>query len=167
MVKEFGFDLAVEAQKDINSSWYLVEQIFQDTGIGTKVNIFTGYAGIQSFEDLILCLQNMYIYKKAGLIFEKLSISNDYPYLSKIPKKYHSLFSVISKKNLLEYLETKDDSYYAMLSLKKGVINSAAFCEDLLNYMFTYFGGDIIKFFFFDISKMNMIHFRKWQNKGL
>jgi len=139
MVKEFGFDLAVEAQKDINSSWYLVEQIFQDTGIGTKVNIFTGYAGIQSFEDLILCLQNMYIYKKAGLIFEKLSISNDCPYLDKIPKKYHSLFSVISKKNLLEYLETKDYSYYAMLSLKKGVMNSAAFCEDLLNYMFTNF----------------------------
>ena len=95
MVKDFGFELAVDAQKDINSSWYLVEQIFQDTGITTKVNIFTGYAGIQSFDHLLLCLQNIQIYKKAGLIFEKLSISDDCPYLNKIPKKYHNLFSVI------------------------------------------------------------------------
>ncbi len=137
MVLEFGFDLAVAAQKDINSTWYLIEQIFQETGISTKVNIFTGYAGIQSFEHLVLCLSNLQIYKKAGLIFEKLSVSDSCPFLDKIPKKYHSLFSVISKKNLLDYLETTDDSYYAMLSLKKGVMNSAEFCEDLLNHMYS------------------------------
>lgn len=137
MVLEFGFDLAVAAQKDINSTWYLIDQIFQETGIPTKVNIFTGYAGIQSFNHLILCLQNLQIYKKAGLIFEKLSISDSCPFLDKIPKKYHNLFSIISKKNLLEYLETKDDSYFAMLSLKKGVMNSAEFCEDLFNHMYS------------------------------
>jgi len=134
MVKEFGYELAISAQKDINSTWFLLEEIFQETSINTKISIFTGYAGIQTYEDLLIHLQNTLIYKKGGLIYEKLSISSDSPYLNKIPKKYHNLFSLISKKNLLDYLETKDGSYQAMISTKKGVMNSAEFCEDMVEY---------------------------------
>jgi len=136
LVKEFGFELAVAAQKDINSAWYLLEQIYQETGLTTKIAISNGYAGIQSYQDLITHLQNAQVYKKAGLIYEKLSIADDCPYLEKIPQKYHSLFSIIKKKNLLEYLETNDQAYYAMVSIKKGVLNSALFCEDLLTFLF-------------------------------
>lgn len=147
LVKEFGFEMATKAQKDINSAWYLLEQIYQETGITTKIAISNGYAGIQSYQDLILHLQNAQIYKKAGLIYEKLSIADDCPYLNEIPQKYHNLFSVIKKKNLLDYLETNDESYYAMISIKKGVMNSALFCEDLLTFLLKNYSN---RFNFFD-----------------
>jgi glycerol-3-phosphate dehydrogenase len=92
LVKEFGFEMAVSAQKDINSSWFLLEQIYQDTGITTNISISNGYAGIQTYEDLVTFLQNAQVYKKANLTHEKLSIADDCPYLEKIPQKFHNLF---------------------------------------------------------------------------
>lgn len=158
LVKEFGFEMAVAAQKDINSAWYLLEQIYQDTGITTSISISNGYAGIQSYEDLVTHLQNAQVYKKAGLTYEKLSIADDCPYLEKIPQKFHNLFSVIKKKDLLEFLETNDSSYYAMISIKKGVMNSALFCEDLLTYIFKNFSK---RFDYFDKTPVSDIKLLK------
>lgn len=135
LAKEYGLNLAVNAQRDINASWYLIEEIFYETGIKTKVSFFTGFAGIQDFDELLVHLQNALIYKKAGLIFEKLSIAQDSEFLNKIPEKYHQFFSLISRKNLQDYLETKSENYEAMISVRKGVMNSAAFCIDLLDFI--------------------------------
>lgn len=154
LVKEFGFEMAVSAQKDINSSWFLLEQIYQDTGITTNISISNGYAGIQTYEDLVTFLQNAQVYKKANLTHEKLSIADDCPYLEKIPQKFHNLFSIIKKKNLMEYLETNDTSYYAMITVKKGVMNSALFCEDLLTYIFKNFSN---RFNYFDKTSVSEI----------
>ena len=154
LVKEFGFEMAVSAQKDINSSWFLLEQIYQDTGITTDISISNGYAGIQTYEDLVTFLQNAQVYKKANLTHEKLSIADDCPYLEKIPQKFHNLFSIIKKKNLMEYLETNDTSYYAMITVKKGVMNSALFCEDLLNYIFKNFSN---RFNYYDKTPVSEI----------
>ena len=162
IVKEFGFEMAVSAQKDINSSWFLLEQIYQDTGITTNISISNGYAGIQTYEDLVTFLQNAQVYKKAGLIHEKLSIAEDCSYLEKIPQKFHNLFSIIKKKNLMDYLETNDSSYYAMISGKRGVMNSALFCEDLLNYIFKNFSN---RFNYYDKTPVSEI--RLHQNNSL
>jgi glycine/D-amino acid oxidase-like deaminating enzyme len=162
IVKEFGFEMAVSAQKDINSSWFLLEQIYQDTGITTNISISNGYAGIQTYEDLVTFLQNAQVYKKAGLIHEKLSIAEDCSYLEKIPQKFHNLFSIIKKKNLMDYLETNDSSYYAMISVKKGMMNSALFCEDLLNYIFKNFSN---RFNYYDKTPVSEI--RLHQNNSL
>jgi glycine/D-amino acid oxidase-like deaminating enzyme len=162
LVKEFGFEMAVTAQKDINSSWFLLEHIYQDTGITTNISISNGYAGIQTYEDLVTFLQNAQVYKKANLTHDKLSIADDCPYLEKIPQKYHNLFSIIKKKNLMEYLETNDTSYYAMITVKKGVMNSALFCEDLLNYIFKNFSN---RFNYYDKTPVSEI--RLLQNSSL
>ncbi len=154
LAKEFGFEMAVSAQKDINSSWFLLEQIYQDTGITTNISISNGYAGIQTYEDLVTFLQNAQVYKKANLPHEKLSIADDCPYLEKIPQKFHNLFSIIKKKNLMEYLETNDTSYYAMITVKKGVMNSALFCEDLLTYIFKNFSN---RFNYYDKTPVSEI----------
>ena len=162
LVKEFGFEMAVTAQKDINSSWFLLEHIYQDTGITTNISISNGYAGIQTYEDLVTFLQNAQVYKKANLTHDKLSIADDCPYLEKIPQKFHNLFSIIKKKNLMEYLETNDTSYYAMITVKKGVMNSALFCEDLLNYIFKNFSN---RFNYYDKTPVSEI--RLLQNSSL
>jgi glycine/D-amino acid oxidase-like deaminating enzyme len=158
LVKEFGFEQAIQAQKDINSAWYLLEEIYQNTGLTTKISIFNGYAGIQSYADLVLHLKNAQIYKKAGLIYEKLSIADDCPFLEKIPEKYNSLFSVISRKNLGDYLETEDNSYIGMISIKKGVLNSALFCEDLLEYLLKNYSN---RFHFFERTPIQGIDLLK------
>jgi len=156
--KDYGFELAVSAQKDINSAWFLIEEIFKNTEIKTKFNYVAGFVGIQSFEDLIVHLQNAFIYNKADLPFEKLSIAEDSEFLKKIPTIYNNLYSIIPKQNLLDFIESKDTSYQAMVTARKGVINSALFCEDLLLYIQNNYSD---RFSFYDNSPVEEIRLKK------
>lgn len=156
--KEYGFELAVSAQKDINSAWFLIEEIFKETGITTKVAYAAGFVGIQSFEDLIIHLQNALIYNKSNLPFEKLSIADDSVFLKKIPSIYDGLYNIIPKQNLLDFIESKDKSYQAMITGRKGVMNSALFCEDLLDFINKNYSE---RFMFFENSPIEEIRLKK------
>lgn len=157
LVKEYGLEQAISAQNDVNSSWVLIEEILYETKIDVAANFFTGYVGIQNFEDLLIHLENSKIYHEAGIPFEKLSILENSDFLDKTPKKYEKFYSVVSKENLLNSLETIDTSYKAIVSARKGVMNSALFCEELLNYMMVNFSNRIS---FFEDSPVKEIIFK-------
>lgn len=135
LVKEFGLELTASAQHSIDSAWSLLDGIYSDTKITTPFSQFRGFAGCQDLDEILVHLENILCCKQANINYEPMIIAQESSILSQIPKKYKDIYSTLPQKDILEMLETEDTRYIALLSAKKGCMNSALFCEDLLEYM--------------------------------
>lgn len=135
IVQEFGLDLATEAQKEIETAWDLLDAIRRDAKMITPMWQFPGYAACATYEEVLLHLRNNALRRKAGLHTELVMVSDQAPFLQDLPKMYRKLYTVIGKRKLLNLLETRDESYVAILPARKGVMNSAAFSEELAGYL--------------------------------
>jgi glycine/D-amino acid oxidase-like deaminating enzyme len=135
LVKEFGLELTAQAQHAIDSGWGLLENIYADTKIVTPFSQFRGFAGCQDLDEILVHLENILCCKQAHINYEPMIIAQESAVLQRIPTKYNTIYSVLPQKNILEMLETDDSRYIAVLSAKKGCMNSALFCEHLLNHI--------------------------------
>lgn len=135
LVKKFGLIKAAEGQMAIESVWALVDEIFRETQLQTPMSIFTGYAAGRDIEEILVHIRNNSFRMKAGLASELIMVAEEALDAKKIPKRYNSTFAFMPHKNILELLETDDTRYIAALPGKKGVMNSALFCEELVGYL--------------------------------
>lgn len=135
LTQKYGLQKATEAQTAIDSAWLLIEQIYAETKISTPLAQFTGYAGCQDRDEVLIHLENIVNCRQANIPVEPIILANDVPMLADIPEKYYGLYTLLPQKDVLSLLETDDTSFIAVLSARKGCMNSALFCEDLLEYL--------------------------------
>lgn len=135
IVAEYGLEMAGDAQQGILSTWDLMEEIYENTGLKTPFHTFTGYAGCAKKEDVLQHLENKYLRALAGIYMEEVTIAKEAPWLHEIPARYKDLYSIMPQQNILSLLETDNDSFYALFATKKGVMNSAMFTEELAGYL--------------------------------
>jgi glycine/D-amino acid oxidase-like deaminating enzyme len=135
LVQEFGLARAAQGQQAIESAWTLLEAIRQEAKLQTPVWQFTGYAAFATLEEIIVRLRDNALRLKAGLAVSPIMVSAEAPGLQNIPTHYKDLYTVLPKQDILSLLETKDDSYIAALPERKGCMNSALFCEELVGYL--------------------------------
>lgn len=136
LVKEFGIEMTAHAQRSIDSAWNLLKDIFTEANLQTAFAEFDGYAGCQDLEEIVIHLENNAISKNTGLNSEALMVAQDCPIAQKIPKKYEGLYSLIPHSEVLHLLQSTDTRYCAVIRGRKGCMNSALFCEELLTYLF-------------------------------
>ena len=135
IVDEFGLEMAIEGQKDVYSGWELLYEIFESAGLKTPLSVFKGYAGCCSVEQLNRHLKNKYLKIKGGLKEDKAIVIDDQSIISQIPEVYKDLYTVAPKSKILSLLESHNEDYIAVLSSKKGCMNSALFCEEVVGYL--------------------------------
>lgn len=135
LVETFGLELASQGQAAVESAWLLIEEIKQEAKLKTPILTFTGFAGCQNFEQTMRLLVDNWFRLEGALPQERILIAENAPFLNRIPKKYHFLFSLVPQSDVLSLLETKNADYWAVVSYKKGVANSALLCEELVEYM--------------------------------
>lgn len=135
LIQEFGFTMSADAQKAIDSSWELLEEIRREANLQTPLWQFTGYAAIATEEELLVHLRNNALRKKAGLAVPIMLISDQYAHRSRIPAVYADLYQLLPKSEILSLIETADEDYFAILPEQKGVMNSALFSEELVGYL--------------------------------
>jgi glycine/D-amino acid oxidase-like deaminating enzyme len=135
IVDEFGLELAAQGQKDIYDAWDLLHEIFTDASLKTPLSIFQGYAGCSNIDQLNQHLKNKYLKIKGGLKEEKALVIDDKSILRQIPDIYKSLYEISPHSKILSLLETHNKEYIAVLKSKKGCMNSALFCEELVGYL--------------------------------
>jgi len=140
LVDSFGLDLASQGQKDIEDAWNLLDEMYTDARIDINFSRFLGHAGLSSLEQVLLHLKNNFLRKKGGLDTERIWISKNAPFLSTIPLEFKDLYTLAPHEEILNLLETKDDSFVAVLSYQKGCVNSALFCEEVLLYLIEKYG---------------------------
>jgi glycine/D-amino acid oxidase-like deaminating enzyme len=135
LVEEYGLTLAAKAQESIYHSWDLLEEIFNESNITTPLSIFTGYAGCSSLDQVLLHLGNLSYQRQAGLKVEEVLVADIPEIIDRIPKEFEGLYGVVDQEYILSILETKDTRYIASLASRKGCLNSALFCEDVVEYL--------------------------------
>jgi glycine/D-amino acid oxidase-like deaminating enzyme len=135
LVKEFGLELAAQGQRDVESAWELLESMRTTAQLKTPVWTFTGYAAIATEEELLVHLQNLALRTQAGLEVAPLLVAEHAPAVKRIPHAYQGMYRLVTRSELADLIEVKDSAYFAAVPEKKGCMNSAAFCEELVQYL--------------------------------
>lgn len=141
LVEKYGLSLAAKAQEDIYYTWDLVDEMFKDSGIKTPLSKVTGYAGCSSVAQINVHLKNIKFQREAGLDIEGVLVANIPEVISKIPQEYSELYARVDPGQILEILETDDHKYIGALASLKGCMNSALFCEELLDVLLERYKG--------------------------
>jgi len=134
LVQEFGFKAATNAQLDVLSAWDLLDHIVAMAQIKNKPESFAGYAAISTIPKLLAHFENQLIRLKANIRMDFAYVLNDPRVLRKIPKKYAGLYSVVSQEEIQQKTESKQ-KHIAALTVRKGVLNSALFCQELIEFL--------------------------------
>lgn len=135
LVDVYGLTLAAKAQESIFYAWQLLDEICVDANIQTPLSRVTGYAGCTSLDQVQQHLKNLLLQEQAGLHIESILIADTAPGLHELPHRYANLYAVVPADYILSLLETRDPRYIAALAGKKGCVNSARLCEELVQYL--------------------------------
>lgn len=135
IVTEFGLEKAGNAQKAIEDSWMLLDQMYTTAGLTIPFSRFIGHAGLSSYDQVITHLKDSLWRKRAQLPLETFRISEQATFLKDIPDEYHGLYEVVPHEIVLGFLESKERSFNAVISYQKGCLNSALFCEEVIAYL--------------------------------
>ncbi len=135
LVEEFGLELAANGQRAIESAWLLLDEMISETQLQTPMWQFTGYAASRDINEVIVHLKNNSFRVKAGMSPEMIMVAEDSPDVNKISDEYKNLYTLLPQKDILSLLETNDNRYIAALPGRKGCMNSAMFCEEVVGYL--------------------------------
>lgn len=135
LVDTYGLTMAVRAQEAVFHAWDLVDEIVADFKIETPLSKVTGYAGCSSVEQINLYLRNIFFQRKAGLDIESVLVAAIPEVLQQIPEEFSNLYARVDSEYILGILETTDPRYIGALASKKGCMNGALFCEELVGKM--------------------------------
>ena len=152
LVKEFGFDMAIDGLRSVESGWQLLDEMVSTAKLRVPLYRFTGYAGMTSLEQIVLQLEDNILREKGGLPIEQIIVAEDWSGCVEIPSKYDGMYEVARHKDVLSLIECSDPAYVASLSYQKGCLNSALFSEELIQYLaetyknrFAFFEGSPVK----------------------
>lgn len=158
LAQEYGLEKAVQAQKEILKGWDLIDKIISITGIKINYEKFWGWAGCQNMSELIPLLENDYLRNISGFDLNNCYIDKDWPGLKDIPKHLENTYTTADKSFILEKLNTNNKNYIACLGSQKGVLNSAIFCEKIVNYLLNKFPK---RFKIYEHSKVEEINLKE------
>lgn len=139
IVEEFGLTLAGEGQRAVESAWTLLEDVRSEAVLATPVHLFTGYAGLSTYAQLIEVLEDTRLRIQAGLASERILVAREWLEQEGLPSQYDSLFEIAAHRDVLELLETSATHYIAVVASKKGCANSALLAEELVGYMLAHY----------------------------
>lgn len=140
LVQEFGLPLATAAQAEVDDGWEVLEHLHATHSLQTPLHRCTGYAGFATAQQVREHLAAARLRAQGGLAREPLLVAvgteadkavtaEDEPYVSRLP---HS--------TLLKLLQTEHAEYIAVAAFRKGCMNSALFCEELVGSLLGKYG---------------------------
>jgi len=135
MVYRYWLDASIQAYEDVRSSRVRLEEILMTTQIPVRFNSFIGYAGCISEQDLHFHLERKLLRQKRWLQIDAVLVDEERLIQHPQRPEYQEMISPVAKSTILDHLQTQDTRYIAALAMRKWTMNSALFCEELLNWM--------------------------------
>lgn len=161
IVAEFGQKMALEGRGDIERAWGSLEELIADAKLQVPFNKFIGYTGYSTLEQVLEVLEIDEMSTDLGLAREQMMISEDSPFLKKIPKNFDKFYTVTPQKDILNYIDTPNTKYWAVGGMLKGCLNSALLVEQLAQYLLKTYADRLM---IFEHSIVNKVVVGK--NKG-
>lgn len=135
-VKKYGLALAAHAERAVEfDARILLNEIIRDARLLTPKSEFEGYDGLETKEQILISLEDLFLKSEAGITTRPLLVSKEWHEHIHLPEKYKPFYTIIEKENISSLLETVDERYIACLPFLSGCMNSALFTEELVGYM--------------------------------
>lgn len=135
IAQEFGIEKTAAAQRHVHSAWDLLEDIYREAKLQIPLSQFAGYAGCKDIAEILVHLKNNIIAHHAHLPIERMKIARESDVAKEIPPKYADLYTLVPHAEILEKLETTDPTFIALITARKGCLNSALFSEEVTGYL--------------------------------
>lgn len=135
IAEEFGLELAADGQRSVEGAWSLIDGIIADANLTTPVYRFTGYAGCSTLSQVLTHLENNRLRALGGLPNESVMLAEEWRQGVEIPAQYDGLYTLMPANEVRSLLQTKDESYVAVIGYPKGCMNSARFTEELAAHL--------------------------------
>lgn len=139
MVQEFGLEKTTHAWRVVEQAWTQLDEMYTTAQLDIPFSRFIGHAGFSTKERVFQHLEDNFLKQKGGMNIEPLKVAHTIDF--EIPEKYDGLYTKVEKKEVLLELETENDTYIASTSAQKGVINSALFCQEVIEYLLEQYQG--------------------------
>jgi glycine/D-amino acid oxidase-like deaminating enzyme len=130
---EFGAELTVAGQRAFDDAHDLLDLMVTETGATVPVDRFTGHMGMFSLNHLQVHLRNNELRREGGLRTEPCLVSEDAPFRREIPARFAAFYTVVPQAAIAALLETDDERYRAVLSDRKGCVNSGLLVQQVLD----------------------------------
>ncbi|MDQ1695579.1 MAG: hypothetical protein QOJ03_932 [Frankiaceae bacterium] len=131
----FGAEAAAQAQGAFDNAHDLLDLMTAESGATVRVERFTGHMGMFNLHHLLVHLRCSRVRQQAGLRPEACAVSEEAEFLDEIPAEYAGFYTVVPQQRIGELLETTDDRYRAVLSDRKGCVNSGLLVQQVLGYL--------------------------------
>ncbi len=141
LVEKHGLELAADAEHSVRAAWLLLEEIYAEANLSTPMSSFMGYNGYMHISRIIEELRSNALRVEAGLQVFPIYISKHCEGLEKIPKEYSHLYSLVPHEDVMALLETTDRRYVAVISERKGCVNSALLVEEVAGFLLSKYKG--------------------------
>ncbi len=135
LAEKFGSELTIAGQKAIESAWDTLDAMYYDAKLDIPYYKCEGFSGFTSEAQTLLRLEHNHMRLEGGLEIESIYVSEDAPFVRKIPRHYVGLFSLVPAAKIQELLETDRTDFVSVHQYPKGVINSALFCERIISFL--------------------------------
>ena len=135
LVDEYGFELAIEAQRAIDETWTLLDEIVAATGTTMRIDRFVGHLAMYTLNHVCVHLAHSALRARGGLRVPECWVSEDSPFLDEIPAEFADLYTVVPPAQIRTWLGTGDDRYSAALADYKGCANGALLVHEIIAYL--------------------------------
>ena len=154
IAREFGAGMAIEGQRAFDDAHDLLDTMASEAGVSVRVERFTGHMGMFALNHLDVHLRNNQLRRSGGLRLETCEVSQDADFLDRIPAEFAGLYTIVPQARVNTLLETRGDRYRAVLSDRKGCINSGALVQQVLAYLEQRYAG---RFRYVDHSQVSRV----------
>jgi glycine/D-amino acid oxidase-like deaminating enzyme len=135
LVKEFGFEKTKRALHDLQSAWILLDEMYTDANLDILFSRISGSRGFSDLHQVVLALKDIEIEHMAGLAPSEMLVSETAPFVGSLPAAYKNYYKLVPHADILKRLETEDSEFQAVISEQAACMNSALFCQEVVEYL--------------------------------
>ena len=135
LVDEFGVQLAIDAQRGVDSAWDLIELMARECGSPQRLERFTGNMGMFSLNHVLVHLGHSALRRDHGLAVPQCFVSERAPFLHEIPATFAELYDVVPDERIRDALGPGTDRYCAVLCSPIGAANGALLVQHVIDHL--------------------------------
>lgn len=140
IIKTYGAEQTLDALKNIESGWDIIEEMLSMSAIQESYDRCTSYNGYIGITTLLENLEAHEIRSQAGITHDPILVCDDPSILEQIPASLLVHSMPVPHSVILEMLKTDDTRFIGVHIAQIGCMNSAHFCTQLAAWMLQKFG---------------------------
>lgn len=141
LIEEYGLEMSVRAQTEVDGGWIGVDWIISEFGLRTPLYRCQGFSGFSTPEQVRSQLDAAALWHGHGLQREPLIVAVGSEVDRALSRADESMIVRMPHSVILRLLDTDDPSFMAVATSPKGCMNSALFCEELAGSLLAKYPG--------------------------